>query len=313
MNKKSIQRAIRLSIAGLVLFSGILLLGGCARKKSTVPASEGAAITESRPISFGKYRSVVLADVDNDGNIDVVAGGSPPNSLSVSYGDGQGRVPTSLFLPVKGDVQSVAVADVDSDGLKDIVLSIQREASGIMIWINQHNRQWKPGTGPISMNQYQGVEVTDINGDANVDIIAANATSEVTGGIQIWLGDGRGNWPVQTGPANTGIYMDAVTADFNGDGHLDLAAAGWGIDGKLALWFGDGHGNWSSAPALEAGSFYGVQTADLNGDGHLDLMASTYRAGVGVYLGDGRGHFTPIDRPQTSGKFLGCHRNRPGQ
>lgn len=289
--------------AGLVLFSGILIAGACAQKKSVVPAAEGASITESRPISFGKYRSVVLADVDNDGNIDVVGGGSPPNSLTVSYGDGKGRVPTLLFLPVKGDVHSVAVADVDNDGLKDIVFSIQREASGVMVWLNQQNRQWEQGMGPVSMNQYQGVEVTDINGDGNVDIIAANATSEVAGGIQIWLGDGRGSWPVQTGPTSTGIYMDAVTADFNGDGHLDLAAAGWGVGGKLAVWFGDGHGNWSSTPAPEMGSFYGVQVADLNGDGNLDLMAATYRAGVGVYLGDGRGHFTSTDKPQTSGSF----------
>jgi protein involved in polysaccharide export with SLBB domain len=303
MNKKSIQRARRLLYTGLVLLSGILIAGACAQKKSAIPAVEGAPITESRPISFGKYRAVVLADVDNDGNIDVVAGGSPPNSLTVSYGDGQGRVPTLLFLPVKGDVQSVAVADVDNDGLKDIVFSIQREASGVMVWLNQQKRHWKQGMGPISTNQYQGVEATDINGDGNVDIIAANATSEVAGGIQIWLGDGRGSWPVQTGPTNTGIYMDVVTADFNRDGHLDLAAAGWGGDGQLAVWFGDGHGNWSSAPTPESGSLYGVNVADLNGDGYLDLMAATYRAGIGVYLGDGRGQFTPIDKPKTSASF----------
>ena len=48
-----------------------------------------------------------------------------------------------------------------------------------------------------------------------MDILAANATSDAKGGIQIWLGDGRGNWPLESGPTKTGKFMDVAVADFN--------------------------------------------------------------------------------------------------
>ena len=65
--------------------------------------------------------------------------------------------------------------------------------------MNQSRRQWKPGQGPIEINKYEGLKTADVNGDGHMDIIAANTTSATQGGIQIWLGDGQGNWPVETG------------------------------------------------------------------------------------------------------------------
>ena len=75
-----------------------------------------------------------------------------------------------------------------------------------------------------------------------LDIIAANATSDTQGGIQVWLGDGKGTWPLESGPTVTGTFMDVVLADFDQDGLLDLAGAGWGSYGALKVWLGDGTG-----------------------------------------------------------------------
>ena len=285
-----------------ILFSAILLWG-CA-SNGTIPASNGSGpVRESRPISSGKYRTVVLEDLDNDGFLDVAAGGAPPATISIGYGDGSGRISTTLFLPVKGDVQSLAIADIDNDGLKDVVFSIQQEAAGIMIWLNGVDRNWTRGKGPATANTYQGIAVLDVNRDGHSDIVAANATTESRGGVQVWLGDGKGNWPVQTGPTDVGKYMDIAVADFNGDDFLDIAAGSWGVDGQLRLWYGDGSGGWSSGAILEQGSFYGVRAADLNGDGHLDIIATTYRAGVSVFVGDGKGGFADVPKPQDWGSF----------
>ena len=206
-------------------------VSGCVRniEKSApppvIPKAEGLA-------SAGRFRTVVIADMDNDGNLDIVGGASSPGMVTIHYGDGKGEISRPQNLPVAGDVRSVAVADINEDGLPDIVFSVQKESSGIRVFVNQSRRQWKFEKGPIEINKYEGIRTADINGDGHLDIIAANATSATQGGIQLWLGDGRGNWPIESGPTVSGVYMDVLAADLNQDGNLDLVGSGWGTHGR---------------------------------------------------------------------------------
>ncbi len=287
----------------LLLFFSCSLLSGCTSQQTVAPTGETESDLESRPVSSGRFRSVVLDDLDNDGNLDLVAGGASPGALAISYGDGNGRLSTAQTLTVQGEVQSVAAADLNQDGFKDIVISVQRGASGILVWHYQGIRQWVRAVAPTAINEYQGVACADVNRDGFVDILAANATSDAKGGIQVWLGDGRGNWPAESGPTKTGTYMDVVVADFNEDGVLDLAGTSWGIQGAVRVWLGDGAGSWSGLPPLQQGSFYGLHAGDLNRDGHTDLIATTYRAGIAVFFGDGRGNFSPGAQPQKTNSF----------
>jgi len=282
----------------LVLTAGVFLIGvcGCATQPETytppppMPKADGLSLS-------GKFRAVAIGDLDSDGNPDVVGGASSPGMVTINYGDGKGGISQPQYLPVKGDVRSVAVADINEDGLADIVFSVQKQSSGIKVWINQSRRQWKPGQGPIEINKYEGIRTADVNGDGHMDIIAANTTSPTQGGIQVWLGDGRGNWPVETGPTISGIYMDVLPADLNHDGHLDLIGAGWGTYGALRVWLGDGTGNWTSTDLLKRGSFYGLSIGDLNNDGNFDIFAGTYKKGILIFVGDGRGEFSALMTP----------------
>jgi protein involved in polysaccharide export with SLBB domain len=290
-----------------ILTAGLVLGIGCAHEQKVERTEPVPVIQERRPISSGKYRSVVLFDLDADGNLDVVAGGAAPTTLSISYGDGNGRISGAQFLPVSGDVQSIAVGDVNNDQLTDIVFSVQQESSGIMVWTQREGRRWEKSAGPTNMNRYQGITTADFNRDGFIDIAAANATAVSDGGVQVWLGDGQGNWRNQTGPTASGIFMDVASADFNADGILDLAAAGWGIDGELRVWFGDGTGNWSTGAPVNEGSYYGIRAADIDADGHLDLLAATFRAGVEVFYGLGNGRFLNPVKLQNWGSFWDVH------
>ncbi len=298
-NRKSIGKAAKYSkslllLAGLAAAIGTL---GCVKQivnytpPPVIPKADGLAAS-------GNYRAVVIEDMDNDGNLDVVGGASSPEMVTINYGDGRGGISDPQYLQVNGEVLSVAVADINEDGRADIVFSVQKESSGIRILLNMAKREWKQAKGPIEINKYQGVRTADVNGDGHLDIIAANATSDTQGGIQVWLGDGRGNWPVESGPTISGIYMDVLAADLNHDGHLDLIGAGWGTFGALRVWLGDGTGSWSSTNPLEKGSFYGLSIGDINGDGHFDILAGAHRNGVRIYQGDGRGTFAEIMSPE---------------
>jgi protein involved in polysaccharide export with SLBB domain len=211
--------------------------------------------------------------------------------VTIKYGDGRGGISETQVLPVNGDVHSVAVADFNEDGLNDIVFSVQRASSGIRIWLNQSKRKWKDLKGPIEINNFQSVKTADINGDGHMDIIGANATSETRGGIQIWLGDGKGGWQGESGPTVTGKYMDVAIVDLNGDAALDLIGAGWGTFGGLRVWHGDGSGNWSSGSVVSKGNFYGIHLGDINLDGRVDIFAGSYRNGTHIFIGNGKGGF----------------------
>src|SRR5262245_8246531 len=77
-----------------------------------------------------------------------------------------------------------------------------------------------------------------------------------------------------------------VTADFNNDGHLDLATSG----GDLLL--GDGDGGFVAGSSFAAGGLPAV--ADFNNDGNLDLaMVDGGSQVASVQLGNGDGTFGP--------------------
>jgi protein involved in polysaccharide export with SLBB domain len=268
----------------------MLAVLGCVQNAAYAPPPAGLGQAKS-PASGAKTVAVVIADVDHDGIPDIVSGAVDPGAITISYGEGSGRFSAPRPLPVEGDVRSIAVADVNEDGLPDLIYSVQRQSSGIRVWLNQPGRQWKAGKGPTEINKYEGVRAADLNGDGHIDIVAANASSDLQGGVQVWWGTGRGSWVPGLNPTVTGTYMDVAVADFNGDGLLDLAGAGWGTHGALRIWLGNGGGHWTAIDPVATGNFYALSAADLNNDGRLDLVAGSYKTGVRMFHGDGRGGF----------------------
>jgi polysaccharide biosynthesis/export protein len=275
----------------LLVGAGLLLaVHGCAQNAASTPAAPSIGQAKG-PASGAKTVAVAIADLDNDGMADIVGGSVDPGAITISYGVGSGRFSAPQQLPVEGDVRSIAVADVNEDGLPDIIYSVQRQSSGIRIWLNQPGRQWKAGKGPTEINKYEGLRAADLNGDGHIDIVAANASSDLQGGVQVWWGTGSGGWVPGLNPTVTGTYMDAAVADFNGDGVLDLAGAGWGNHGALRVWLGNGGGHWTAVDPVGMGNFYALSVADLNNDGRLDLVAGSYKTGIRLFYGDGRGGF----------------------
>ncbi len=113
----------------------------------------------------------------------------------------------------------------------------------------------------------------------------------------------RTDYDAGTGP------VGVVIADFNGDGHPDLAVANQG--GTISILFGNGDGTFQAEtttcsvptciqiPPVVSGTTTtnavpsGIVTADFNGDGFPDLtVTDSANNRVLVYLGDGKGNFS---------------------
>jgi hypothetical protein len=131
-----------------------------------------------------------------------------------------------------------------------------------------------------------GFDVADMNGDGHLDIVHGPARKGGPGTPVILLGDGAGGWRLWQEarfPSVRYAYGDARAADFDGDGHLDVALAQH-LQGVQVL-LGDGEGGFRLASAGlpwdlpgqggDAGGFSSraLAVADWNGDGRPDLLA----------------------------------------
>lgn len=85
-----------------------------------------------------------------------------------------------------------------------------------------------------------------------------------------------------------------ATADFDGDGHADLAYLDATTGGSLHILLGNGDGSFRAGQviAMPSGAGGQIDVADMNGDGVPDLLLSG--AGVTVLLGRGDGNFARL-------------------
>ena len=145
------------------------------------------------------------------------------------------------------------------------------------------------GTQPTS------VAVGDWNEDGRLDFAVTNGASA---NVTILLDNGVGGFSAASGsPVAVGTTPDSiVTADWNGDGHADLAVVN-NNSNNVTILLGNGLGGFSPA----AGSPVAVGTkpafiasGDWNGDRKLDLAVVNATANnVTFLLGDGSGGFSP--------------------
>jgi hypothetical protein len=97
-------------------------------------------------------------------------------------------------------------------------------------------------------------KLADLNGDGKPDVISFNSAAN---NIQIFLGVGDGSFVEAPGSPITGLSHPVAgeVADFNGDGHTDIAVANFmpgGGGNSVTVLLGDGTGRFTPS----AGSPY---------------------------------------------------------
>ena len=83
----------------------------------------------------------------------------------------------------------------------------------------------------------------------------------------------------------------AITADIDGDGHLDIVTAAQ-ISDAIVVFENDGNGNFDAGIQIVTDlddNIYDIHAVDIDGDGHIDILGAAQKSGFSVFknLGDG--------------------------
>lgn len=241
-------------------------------RASLLLVNDGRGHFTSRESTMFAERIETVADINGDGNLDLI---HTPAALrlTISLGDGTGAFPaqqTRLF----GTNLTPAAADLDSNGRSDL-LAVLWSWGQIEVYLDPAASK---ATSKIAAGLPRGVTPGDFNADGTIDLAVLTESTNVTGQYQyaaprimIFLNDGTGRLvrsrDVLIGssqPFSLVNYVD--TADFNGDGALDLVVPG--TEGSVGLVFGRGDGTFETPSILQARRLEAVAMAvDLNGDG----------------------------------------------
>jgi len=257
--------------------------------------------------------SIAVADVDGDGDLDVLLGNYYGSSSRVLLNAGDGTFPTSIDLPGgSGSTRSIAVAaDVDGDGDLDVLLGNSGSPSQVLLNAGD-------GTFPTSIDLPGGIASTfsivaaDVDGDGDLDVLLGNNGNP----SRVLLNAGDGTFPTSIELHGGSVSGNAATnsmaaADVDGDGDVDmLLGIGdydllYGSPSRVLLNAGDG--TFPTSIDLPGGtaSTRSIAAADVDGDGDLDVLLGNYRSSSRVLLNAGDGTFpTSIALPGGSANTL---------
>jgi hypothetical protein len=279
--------------------------GTCAGASGNVGVLLGNGDGTFRPVvnyqlnggGFGST-SVVLADMNGDGKLDLVvaAGCSRGACVGVLLGNGDGTFQTELPPNDSGGLYAftVAVKDVNGDGKPDVVVAnlctnSTCTASSVGVLLNRGDGTFKPALTYDSGGLFpDGIAIADVNGDGKPDIIVADSSGNQAvdpGVVAVLLGNGDGTFQTPV-PYSSGAYGAAgvAYADMNGDGKRDMVVANCsatsgsctGGGGDVGVLLGKGGGTFQAPITFAPGGNtpFGIAVKDLNGDKEPDIVVA---------------------------------------
>ena len=183
--------------------------------------------------TFDAASSVYAADVDGDGNTDVL--GAANNADDITWWentDGSGTVWVEHTVDgTFGGASSVFAADVDGDGDTD-VLGAANNANDITWWENTDGSGtvWVEHTVDGTFGAAVSVYAADVDGDGNTDVLGAAYSAD---DITWWENtDGSGTvWVEHTVDGTFDGARSVYAADVDGDGNTDVLGVAYNANG----------------------------------------------------------------------------------
>lgn len=255
------------------------------------------------PVDSDNSEAVVAADIDSDGDPDLVFGNSGTNTFYVNDAAGTfadvtirrsvaGRMPFS-----DDDSTCVAMGDVDGDGDQDVVFGnvncFNCSSGQNRLYLNDGTGRFSDVTAarmPAASDHTSDVALGDLDGDGDLDLIVGNQYIQ----NRLYLNDGTGRFSDATAarmPVDTDNTGSVVIGDIDGDLDPDLVFANLG---QNTLYLNDGNGFFSDATVrMPPSNNWSEELAlgDVDGDGDPDLVFANEGQQNRLYLNVAGGIF----------------------
>ena len=262
------------------------------------------------PISGASSLNVLATgDLNRDGWADIAAASSNGNRLAIFLGSASG-LRFNRSYSTGASPRGVVIRDIDYDGMPDVVTA-NRSANTVTVF---GGNPAAPGT-LLPAQQFaagagsRALAAADFDSDGLIDLATGN--QDANSATLLWNDTAFDTAAYSFSrmsfgtPGSTLGGSGAAPADFNEDGKIDVVIKPDFTVGRiLQVFLTDGPIVTLEMPFFSGG--FGV--GDFNRDGHADVMVGsidTNLVQLWIFLGDGRGQFTPAPETRLSVPFRG--------
>lgn len=243
---------------------------------------------------LGNMRSIEIADIDGDNDLDFVAATDQDNNIKwFENTNGLGDFSSYTITKNISGGKVVHASDLDGDGDLDLLSASHWDDK--LAWYENKNGQGDYSDTQIiiseTLNGAGGVVAADIDGDGDNDVVATSSLDDDV----VWFEnlDGLANFgDPQIIETELNTVNKVYAADLDGDTDIDVICT---ARGKI-IWYEnlDGQGNFSTQQEIESiNNFFmeAIDIADLDGDGDLDISAASNYGLLYFINQDGQGNF----------------------
>lgn len=247
-----------------------------------------------------------LADLDIDGDLDIVVSNDRPDPKYVYLNDGGGNFSiSSTFGHADWNTRNISLADINYDKLPDVIVANRGPfdaPSPNYVCLNLGGGRFEAQCRPFSEESATTITSFDVNGDTLVDFVVPSRDGAQS---HVYLSRSRNSIQLDAiafGPPNAAIRA-AEVADFDCDGLMDIVAIHTGnseggdgvvergrIHRGTTIYFGLDDGGYSDAMVVIDSPKvpYALAIEDLNQDGAMDIIVGHVEASTSVLINTGR-------------------------